>query len=99
MDDTAIVKQAGGISKKFLSDLRLDSTRPGNAPTAHGFKQREDADADKHESQPQHKPGNPAAGDEQQRGNAAAHEASARINVGPEEMAHMKKLARGAGKR
>jgi len=72
--------------------------RAGEAPAAHGFKQRENSDADENESKPPNIKYCHAARDEEQRGNAAAHEASARTDVGLEETAHAKKLPRGSGK-
>jgi hypothetical protein len=93
-----MINEVGGREINFVSEFRLHAARAREAPAAQGFKQREDSDTGENESEPPNVKSRHATRDEKQRGDAAAHEASARTNVGLEKIAHAKSLARTSGK-
>lgn len=82
----------------FVSEFCFHSARAGETPTAHGLKHHKASEADENKPQPPDVKNRHAAREEDQPGDAAAHEASARINVGLEKTAHARMLARGGGK-
>ena len=79
---------------RWLSDFRLDAAGAGETPAAQGFVNRKQTGDDKNQSEPQFVIHQHDAGDEAERADDAARDASVPADVGAEEIAHGQKVAR-----
>ena len=77
-----------------ISDFRLNAAGAGEAPAAQRFVDGEQAGGHKNQSKPQFEIHDDDAGDETKRADDAAGDASVAADVGLEEPAHGKNLAR-----
>ncbi len=93
---SVFIQKHDGQRKILRANLkfRLDPARAHDAPAAQRFKNGEQSRCHKNQSQPQHIVHDNDSRDEAQRADDAAREASVTVEVGLEEAAHGKKLAR-----